>query len=219
MTQKFSAVLFDLDGTLLDTAPTIAYAIKKTLAPHYKLHNLNKLPYVVSSGLIAMMKHCVPNITEDEITLYRPQILSTYHQHINHLTKPFPNIATTLTHLKDNGLAWAIVTNKMSLYANALLTHYPWAQDASCVVCGDTVERKKPDPLPLLHAVQQLQLIPEECIYVGDHINDIIAGKAANMKTIIADFGYIDPNTNKQTWQADATISCASELANTIKRL
>lgn len=214
-----SVVLFDLDGTLLDTAPTLAFAIQKILSPHYTLHNIKDLPFIISSGLDAMIKHCIPSISADELNHYHPQILKKYEKHINYLTKPFPNTPYALSQLEQKGFVWGIVTNKSTHLTKILLQHYPWAQQAACLVCGDTLNKKKPDPSPLLHAMQLLNFPAKQCVYVGDHINDIKAGKAANMKTIIADFGYISPHINRRSWNANAIVSCPTQLPAVIQSL
>ena len=219
MHNNIKAVLFDLDGTLFDTVPTLSFAIQQILTPYHTLHNLAELPFVISSGLQAMIKHCAPSLSTKECLEYEPRVLKKYAQYINHLTKPFSNIESTLKQLKKQNLLWAIVTNKPTNLTNALLKHYPWAQQTDCLVCGDTYNNKKPHPEPLINACKILNSPPEQCIYIGDQLTDIQAGKAANMKTIIADFGYIHPNIDRSSWNADAIISDPDELPALIKTL
>ncbi|HFD32857.1 MAG TPA: HAD family hydrolase [Gammaproteobacteria bacterium] len=215
---NISGVLFDLDGTLADTAPDLAYALNETL----KLNNKAPLPFekirpVVSHGGIALIKLGFGFGPEEEkYESVRQQLLDIYLENIARETRLFPGVSELLAALENKHLPWGIVTNKPGWLTNPLMDKLNLSQRAACIVSGDTVSKNKPHPEPMYYACKQANIVPEKCIYVGDAERDIAAGRAAGMKTVAALFGYLLENDNPSDWQADYTINHPLELLEII---
>ncbi len=215
---NISGVLFDLDGTLADTAPDLAYALNETL----KLNNKAPLPFekirpVVSHGGIALIKLGFGFGPEEEkYESVRQQLLDIYLENIARETRLFPGVSELLATLENKHLPWGIVTNKPGWLTNPLMDKLNLSQRAACIVSGDTVSKNKPHPEPMYYACKQANIVPEKCIYVGDAERDIAAGRAAGMKTVAALFGYLLENDNPSDWQADYTINHPLELLEII---
>lgn len=214
MTQKHPIVLFDLDGTLLDTAPDLAYALNTVLENHGR----PALPYasirpVASHGTKGLLQLGF-NIdeTDQNFINLRDEILAVYAQHLSDQTKVFAGIDEVLTYIDKNNLQWGIVTNKPGWLTEPLLKQLNLFEKTVCVVSGDTTTNRKPHPEPLLHACTLLQCKPQQCIYVGDAQRDIEAGINAGMKTLIAAYGYIAETDHPHTWGADAIIQSPLEI-------
>lgn len=206
------AVLFDLDGTLVDTAPDMGGALNNLLVeeglPPLSLETIR--PYVSQGGLILTRLGFSKHVAETEIEPLRQRFLQHYRDIVADESSLFDGFEKILDELKDRQLKWGIVTNKPEWLTWPLLQllgiHSP------VVICGDTLEHRKPHPLPLQVAAQRLQVACQNCIYVGDDERDIIAGRAADMKTLIADWGYIGPDENLHDWQADDIIQQPLDL-------
>lgn len=204
------AVLFDLDGTFADTAPDLAYALNQVL----QQENLPPLPYkhirpVVSHGGIALIKLGFSELSPEsrEFKRLRQSLLDVYKKNISKHTRLFSGMDRLIERLEKNNVLWGIVTNKPSWLTDPLMSDLGLTHRAAAIVSGDTTAERKPHPLPLIHACEQMQCKPVECLYVGDAERDIIAGNRAGMKTITALFGYIEANDSPENWGADAMIS------------
>jgi len=217
---KPEAILFDLDGTLVDTAPDF-FAVVNSLRKEQGKPQLAEeaIREQVSNGGSALTRITFdypPQAGRDLATApqvfidHRQQILDRYLDNIGNLSGYFPGFDTVLSELKKQGIRWGIVTNKPRLYTEALLNKLNIHCDV--VVCPDDVSKSKPDPEPLLKAAAILGLNAEQCWYVGDHIRDIQAGKAADMFTLAAGFGYIEADDRAENWQADAIIDSPEAL-------
>lgn len=198
------ALLFDLDGTLADTAPDLAAAVnllrttRGLLPTPYDL--LRPVASAGARGLIGVAFGITP---EDEgYDAMRVSFLDHYAAQIADKTTLFEGVAALLLHLQEQGLQWGIVTNKPSRFTDALVPLIG-LELAGCVISGDTTAHAKPHPAPLLEAARRLNLAPEDCWYIGDDLRDIDAGKAAGMPTIAAAWGYCG-NSEPLTWNADA---------------
>ncbi|MDX1696818.1 MAG: phosphoglycolate phosphatase, partial [Thiohalobacterales bacterium] len=209
-------VLFDLDGTLLDTAPDLADALNRVLEDNGR----PPLPFdlirpVVSHGGIALidigfgLAH-----TDPQFELLRAQLLKVYRANISRKTRPFPGMAEVLDTLEARGINWGVVTNKPGWLTDPLLHDLGLHTRAACVVSGDTLDERKPHPAPMLHACEQAGSSPAECVYIGDAQRDIEAGINAGMHTVVALFGYIPADDDPRAWQADAEINTPGELLN-----
>ena len=207
-------VLFDLDGTLLDTAPDLADALNTVLEEQ----GCAPLPYsdirpVVSHGgiaLIALGFGLQPGDARfDEL---RAQLLKVYRENISIKTRPFPGMVEVLDQLEARDMNWGVVTNKPGWLTDPLLRDLELFDRAACIVSGDTLEQRKPHPAPMLHACEQAGSLPAQCVYVGDAQRDIEAGNNAGMHTLVALFGYIPAEDDAHTWQADAAINTPREL-------
>ena len=203
------AVLFDLDGTLADTAPDLAFALNETLT-HF---GRDPLPYepirdVVSHGGIALIRlgfGIEPG--DDNFETYRQFLLDIYKNNLCRETKLFEGMNELLSHLESENIPWGIVTNKPSWLTDPLMEKMGLHLRACCIVSGDTCERNKPHPDPILHACERSGVSPANCFYVGDAARDIEAGNAAGCTTVTALFGYIHDDDQPQQWQADYSIS------------
>lgn len=207
-------VLFDLDGTLLDTAPDFAHVINRERAKkNLQAVSLDKIRPAVSDGLEALMKTGFDTLKGhaeyDELCKIT---LSGYEDILAEYTKPFPGIPELLHTLETRNIPWGIVTNKSSNLTLPLLANLGFAKNAACVVSGDTTPHYKPHPEPLLHACRELHIPPSNAIYIGDAERDIIAGKTAGMKTILALFGYIADVEKAMQFGADHVVHHADEI-------
>ncbi len=211
---EISAVLFDLDGTLVDTAPDMANALNTLLQKHGK----QPLPYKsirnsVSKGGSALVRLGFGDAIEDQKRLFLlQQFLDIYSEALCCDSKLFDGIEDLLERFDQQQMLWGIVTNKPGWLTVPLLTQLGILSRAACVVSGDTLKQRKPDPEPLLYACKMINRSVGQVVYVGDDERDIIAGKAAGMRTLIANYGYISSNEDPQTWGATGIISSVDDL-------
>jgi phosphoglycolate phosphatase len=214
MSNRLEAVLFDLDGTLLDTAPDFVTTMQLLLARHGKpALDENSIRQTVSHGARALVNLGFSiNEGDAEFEHLRQELLAIYLTKLSEKTALFSGMDTVLAHLEQQQIPWGIVTNKPSLYADKILADLKLDSRSSATICPDHVSKTKPNPEPMLLACKQIKCAPENVIYVGDHRRDIEAGRNANMKTVAANYGYIDPNDSAQTWNADYTIGQPVEL-------
>lgn len=208
-----SAVLFDLDGTLVDTAPDF-FAVVNDLRQESDLPHIahSSIRQQVSNGGSALTRLTWQiELDHPEFDYYRQQLLARYEQHIGSASALFPGFEQVLSDLQAAGIHWGIVTNKPRRYTELLLERLPL--DCPIVVCPDDVSRAKPDPEPLLLAASQLEVSASQCWYVGDHQRDIDAGQAAGMFTLGCRFGYLAEPAEADQWGADAVLDTALELS------
>ncbi len=191
---KYKSVLFDLDGTLLDTAQDIMAACNYTL-DRFNFNTLDKSVLIrkVTAGMREMLKLSVPPEKWESAgvgTVMRQCFADYYTAHIDVYTKPFLGISELMQELDKNGIKSAVITNKYEHMAKKLLSRFPEFHNLSLILGCDSLTHSKPHPEPLLKAASLLALSPSECLYVGDHKNDILAANAANMDSVIALWGY-----------------------------
>lgn len=217
--QRPEAVLFDLDGTLIDSAPDLAAAVNKLRTDRGLLPTPYELLRPVASagarGLIGAAFNIQPD--DEEYASLRQEFLTNYQNAIAVNTYCFDEVSALLTSLETNGIIWGIVTNKATNLTRAIIPHVGLSH-AACIVCGDTTPFSKPHPEPLFEAARQLNVKPEACWYVGDDLRDITAGKAAGMGTLAAGWGYCG-NTEPTHWQADQILSSPLDIAALIKQI
>jgi phosphoglycolate phosphatase len=211
-----STILFDLDGTLVDTAPDLGYALNLQLKKHGKmpLSDAAIRPFAShgSRGLIGLGFGITP--ADDHFIAMRDDYLSIYDTVFMRSPVLLPGIADLLQAIENKDLKWGIVTNKPRRFTVPLIESMGLHKRAACVVSGDDAPQPKPSPATLLLACEKIGVKPENCIYVGDAERDIQAGKAAGMKTVVALFGYIDVTDKPQAWGADALIQTPDALLN-----
>lgn len=219
------AILFDLDGTLLDTSRDFHLAINNVLqAQNMPLADYDTMREAISFGSKRIIASALANknLSEDESNAYIERLLPEFLKHYAATefrnTKPFPGIDTLLQSLEAADLRWGIVTNKSTVLTEPLLRNTGYLDRSACLVCGDTTPRAKPAPDPLFHACKLLNTTPEQCIFVGDSINDVLAGKAAGMRTIAVAFGFIPRNVDIRDWQADAIAHSPDEILPWIQK-
>lgn len=207
-------VLFDLDGTLVDTAPDMAAALDKLCIEQ----NHPVLPYTlvrphVSNGSAALVKLAFGDEVDNERLEYLKQrYLELYAQNIAQESKLFTGTETVLKHLESNHLNWGVVTNKPGFLTLPLMEALKLEQRAACIVSGDSTPNRKPHPEPMHYACKLAGSSDEECIYIGDARRDIEAGNNAGMKTLIANYGYIGDWEDIADWGADAQIDKPEDI-------
>lgn len=217
--QKPSAVLFDLDGTLIDTAPDFIRCLNQLR----QLHNLEPLAAEqispsVSNGAKAMIR--VGFGLEPEHDGYvekHTAFLDLYEAGVAVETTLFEGMDSLLANLEARGIPWGIVTNKPVRFAEPLVQALGLAQRCATLICPDHVSERKPHPEPLFLACQRIGAAPEQAIYVGDHERDIEAGRNAGMRTIAVRYGYIEQPHAVDLWQADIIVDTVSDLAKLLQ--
>ena len=214
MPHRHDAVLFDLDGTLLDTAPDFLTAINRVLAERgLPARSEQAVRAAVSHGSAGLIT-AIFTIDSDhpDFEPLRQALLAHYRDCLADDTRPFPGMVGVLEALAARGIPWGIVTNKPAAYTDAIVARLSWPSPPATVVCPDHVARTKPDPEPILLACRQLDLPPGRAIYVGDHRRDIEAGREAGTATVAAAYGYLDNGENPADWGADHIIERADQL-------
>ena len=219
MSSNYEAVLFDLDGTLLDTALDLGKATNHVLS----LYNRGPISddtarMYASDGMRALLKSGIP---EEEQAQYdfekmRLEFLPYYREHIADRTCYFDGTAELINALKKNGIPYAVVTSKPDHLACRVLGKFKELSDIGVIVGCDTLPVSKPNPEPLLYACRKLNVEPKNCLYVGDHIRDIEAGHNADMKTALALWGYIRDKEHPEVFGADFVAKDFRELAGII---
>lgn len=208
------AILFDLDGTLLDTAADLHRALNDVLIA-YQLQevSIEQARPVASHGARGLLKLGFKDqLTAANTEKLRADFLQAYRSDPYSQTIYFDGISELLEALRARNIAYGIVTNKPTEFTKALLPHFSHLADNPAIVCGDTLSVAKPDPAPLLHAAKLLNVSPDDCWYVGDAERDIVAGREAGMYTVLAAYGYIAETDNVAEWAADYSIHHPLEL-------
>ena len=205
--------LFDLDGTLLDSAPDFVATLNHMLAERGQGPMLlDALRPHVSKGARAMLAAGFPRLDVATRDAMIPAFLEIYQRELARHGAPFDGIEPLLDAIESAGCRWGIVTNKPEYLAVQLLPLLGWQRRCAVLVGGDTLPVRKPDPLPLLHAALQLGLGAKDCVYVGDDERDIIAARAAPMPSIAALWGYRLGDDDPTTWQADVSAATPRSL-------
>jgi len=208
------AVLFDLDGTLADTAGDLAGALNRLLAEHRRAPlPLDLMRPHTSSGARGLLKVGFDLAPDDQryISL-RDRFLDLYEQALCVHTRLFDGVGELLSELERRSITWGIVTNKPRRFTDPLVRELHLHMRAACVVSGDTTAKPKPAPDPLLHAAQAIRTAPRGCLYVGDDLRDIQSARAAGMPAIAAGWGYLGTEGGPGTWGADAVLAHPSEI-------
>ncbi|MGB1299489.1 MAG: HAD family hydrolase [Psychrobium sp.] len=214
----FRAVLFDLDGTLLDTALDLGGAANRLLErDNLPLLNRNVIYQTASQGALALVKAGYGNaLNESQYQQLRSEFLENYTAHINDDTTYFDGVDILLDILDRHNIIWGIVTNKPTLYTEQLLAHYPRLANCAIIVCGDTLDVAKPNPAPLLLAAKHIDIAPEHIVYVGDARTDIEAAHSASMLAVAANYGYIPSDDPANTWHGDHLIDHPEDLCSVL---
>ena len=219
MQGAIKCVLLDLDGTLVDTAPDMAFALNQTLSRHDR----EPLPQAmirssVSLGGAALVKLAFHMAESDpDFTRIRDEFLTIYRANLCRHSRLFPGMEQVLARLERSSMPWGIVTNKPAWLTNPLTQALQLDTRSACIVSGDTLAQRKPHPAPLLHACKLLRRSAQETVYVGDDRRDVQAGSSAGAATLVARYGYIGPNEDPQTWGADGYIDRPEEILSWIE--
>ena len=209
-----AAVLFDLDGTLIDSAPDLAGAGNELR----EARGLPPLPYeafrpMVGSGargMVGIALQLAP--AHEDFPAARDDFLRRYEARMTRDTRVFDEIPPLLDRLERQGIPWGIVTNKATRFAEPVVRAMGLHSRSAALVCGDTTPHAKPHPAPLLEAASRLGVGPTECIYVGDDLRDVQAGRAASMGTVVAAWGYLGLGDAIEEWGADHIIRAPADL-------
>ncbi len=206
-------ILFDLDGTLADTAPDLQYAINQMRAarrlPPLPLETTRSVTSLGVRGMLDVGLAVTPE--HPDYSALRDEFLGIYAGNLCRETRLFSGMTELLAEIERRALRWGVVTNKAERFTHPLLELLGVHSRAACIVGGDTTGKLKPDPAPLLEACKRVAIPPHDCLYLGDDRRDVEAGHAAGMKTVVAKFGYLN-GSDPATWGADAMIDRPLEL-------
>lgn len=212
---KYDVVFFDLDGTLVDTAPDLAFALNQLLEqegkPPLDYAKIRPVASHGSVGLLALGFNIDSN--DSEFKSLQQRFIQLYQNNISRQSTLFDGMETILNNIEKSGSRWGVITNKPAFLTHPLMADLKLDRRAACIVSGDTTANSKPHPEPMLHACQLTDVDPQNCLYIGDAERDIKAGRNVNMHTILARYGYIGDNDKPENWQADAMVDHPSELA------
>ena len=206
LSDKLECVLFDLDGTLVDTAPDFIYVLNKLLMEQKRTPiNADDITLRVSNGARALIEYAfnINHEHKDFIDLLS-QLLELYEEKIETTeSKLYPGIGKLLDTLNENKIPWGVVTNKAALYAEKLLEKLNVLTNCAVLVCPDHVQNRKPSPESILLACEKLDCRATRTVYIGDHLRDIVAAKKAHTISIAAAYGYLGPGAQVEDWNAD----------------
>ena len=220
MTREFDAVLFDLDGTLVDTAPDMTAAVNAMLGARGR----EALPYpelrpLVSHGSVALVERAFGPQTPAAKRALIDEFLETYARDVASRSAPFEGIDPLLDALDARGVQFGVVTNKPGHLSNAVLNALGLMPRLQTHVAGDTLAQRKPHPMPMFHAAREMDVLATRCLYAGDAQRDIAAGRAAGMTTIAARYGYILPDDCATRWGADYIAESVAQLSQQLLAL
>jgi 2-phosphoglycolate phosphatase len=211
---RLRAVLFDMDGTLLDSAPDFI-AVSQAMREAHGLSPMDPqlIADVVSGGARAMVSAAFDYPTDSaEFETLRQEFLARYQQHCAVFTRPYDGIPQLLDDIEQARLRWGVVTNKPLRFAEPIMQQLGLAERSALLICPDHVKHSKPDPEPMLLACTMLGLQPEEILFVGDDLRDIESGRAAGTRTAAVSWGYIHPDDNPAHWGADVLVDHPDQL-------
>lgn len=216
MFKNIDAVLFDLDGTLIDSAPDLGAAVDKMRTDRGLTSlSLTQYRHMAGAGARGMIEIGFGLKPEDaEFNALRDEFFVNYEACMTQRTYTFDGVSELIAKINVAGFRWGVVTNKSVRFTFPLTSMMPLFSTALTIISGDTTPYSKPHPEPLFEAARQLNILPERCVYVGDDERDILAGRAAGMKTVAAAYGYLGSVTSIRNWNADATIVSPLSLLN-----
>jgi phosphoglycolate phosphatase len=216
---SFGAVFFDLDGTLVDTAPDMVRVLLDLLENEGRAPlDYGLVRSHVSNGAAGLINLGFPDVHAEEHERLRLEYLERYEGAVCVDSGLFPGLADLLDDLDAGELPWGVVTNKPARMTEPLLHGLGLASRAACMISGDTIPQRKPDPAPLLLAAQETGVAPDRSVYVGDAERDIAAGRAAGMHTIGVRYGYVTRDDDPARWNADELVADAEELAHRLRK-
>ena len=220
MLTEAQAVLFDLDGTLIDSAPDLGAAANQMLVkrgrPSLPLAHYRPMAGAGARGMIEIAFGLTPEHSDFEIL--REEFFTNYAQCMTQSTYLFDGVQELIAHLLARDIRWGVVTNKSARFTEPLTRSMPLFASAQAIVSGDTTAFSKPHPEPLFEAARRLAVEPARCLYVGDDERDIAAGLGAGMTTVAATWGYLGAQSDPQRWGADIVINSPGELLQLLGR-
>lgn len=220
MFQHIQAVLFDLDGTLIDSAPDLGAAADKMRTdrglPSLPLDHYRPMAGAGARGMLGLAFGLLPE--HPDFAAMREEFFVNYENCMTERTRIFDGVVELIDQLVAHGLAWGVVTNKSSRFTEPLTAAMPLFASAKAIVSGDTTPHAKPHPEPLFEAARRLGLAPAHCLYVGDDERDIVAGLAAGMSTVAATYGYLGQQADISRWNAHLHIDSPLDLLKSLRR-
>ena len=213
------AVLFDLDGTLIDTAPEFIHiGLQLRAAAGLAPMSGDIIRQSVSGGAISMVQTALElSATDPQVETWRQQFLTLYEAELGQYSAPYPGLVELIAELHGAGVSWGVVTNKLERFAAPLMNRMPFDPPAGAVITPDHVAQPKPDPEAILLACKHLGASPKHSLFIGDHLRDIEAGKSAGCYTIAAAYGYLAAEESASLWGADAVALSSEHLADLIR--
>lgn len=212
--QPVSAILFDLDGTLVNSAPDLAFALNSVLEEQGRdpvpFEDVRPVAGHGSRGLLGLGFGITPE--DKSYPALQQRFLEIYQANLSRQTALFDGMEKVLNTIEDKGITWGIITNKPSFLTQPVVDALGLSQRAACIVSGDTTSHSKPHPAPMLYACDKINIAPEQCLYIGDAKRDIDAGKNVNMQTIAVRYGYLSKHDIIEDWQADSIVDHPSEI-------
>ena len=219
MFEQAQAVLFDLDGTLIDSAPDLGAAADKMRVerglPSLPLDTYRPMAGAGARGMLGIAFGMTPE--HPDFMALREEFFVNYENAMTERTRIFDGVVDMIAALVKLGLPWGVVTNKSSRFTDPLTAAMPLFATARAIVSGDTTPHAKPHPEPLFEAARRLQIAPERCVYVGDDERDIVAGLAAGMGTVAATYGYLGQQTDVSRWNAHLHINSPLDLLKSLR--
>lgn len=219
MFTNVQAVLFDLDGTLIDSAPDLGAAVDQMRTgrglPSLPLDDYRPMAGAGARGMLGVAFGITPD--HADFPAMREEFFRNYEQRMTQTTHAFAGVPELLQALVGRSLHWGVVTNKSMRFTGPLTRLMPLFASARAIVGGDSTPHSKPHPAPLLEAARQLGLQPQRCIYVGDDERDIVAARAADMPCVAATYGYLGGRPEVDGWGADACIASPLDLLSLLK--
>ena len=214
MFDKIQAVLFDLDGTLVDSAPDLGAAADKMRTdrglPAYPLERYRPMAGAGARGMLEIAFGLAPE--SSDFAAMKEEFFANYEAALTQRSFVFEGVEDLIAQLLARGIKWGVVTNKAERFTLPLTAQMPLFSSASAIISGDTTPHAKPHPEPVLEAARRMAVEPKHCVYVGDDLRDIIAGRAAGMWTVAASYGYLGKATEVQEWGAHANIASIADL-------
>ncbi len=208
------AVLFDLDGTLIDSAPDLGAAADKMRVdrslPSLALARYRPMAGSGARGMLGIAFDMTPD--HADFDAMKEEFFVNYERRMTELTFVFEGVSALIQSLHDRNIPWGVVTNKSARFTEPLTRAMPLFKSASVIISGDTTPHAKPHPEPLFEAARRLGIDPKRCIYVGDDHRDIVAGLAAGMGTVAATYGYLGTGAHTTLWGAHAAINSPDAL-------
>jgi phosphoglycolate phosphatase len=211
---KLACVLFDLDGTLVDTAPDLIACMNQAFRQYgFATVDATAVKPFISYGAAAMIKDCLgDNVSVAEQDALLNTMLGFYQDNIAEHSEFFPGMLDVLVAIEGRGLKWGVVTNKRERFTLPLMAALQLADRAACIISGDTTPHPKPHPEPMREACRRAAVKPQECVYIGDAAHDIAAGKNVQMHTLAAVYGYLKPGDTPEAWRADGLIHSPNDI-------